>query len=64
MCVAASASELFCVAYLTNIESFYITLTFHFKCQIHVNSPARTNENQLKWEKVRFLLEMSEIKLI
>ena len=28
---------------------------------MHVNSPAWADENQLKWEKVRFLSKMSEI---
>ena len=34
MCVAANASELFCMAHLTNIECFLYFLTFDFKYQI------------------------------
>ena len=31
MCVAANASELFCVAHLANVELFYTILIVHFK---------------------------------
>ena len=34
MCAAANTSELFCMAYLENINASYGILTFHFKYKI------------------------------
>ena len=61
MCLAANPFELFCLTLLANINDFYSIRTFHFKFYIHAKSPACTDENQLKCEKVSFFSEKSEI---
>ena len=61
MCVAANASELFCMAHLSNINNaFYTILNFHSKYQILYKGKL-TVKNQFKCEKVYFRTEMSEI---
>ena len=65
MCAAVNASELFCMALLANIECFlyHSNLSFlNIKIHIHVNSSAWADKDQLKYEKVCFLSEMSESK--
>ena len=57
MCVAANASELFCMAHLANNERFlhHSNLSFlDYKFYMHENSPDWADEYQLKCEKVCF----------
>ena len=64
MCVVANASKLFYTANLANIERFlyHSNLSFQkYKFYTHVNSPVWVDKNHLKYEKVHFLFEMSEI---
>ena len=65
ICIAANASQLFCMTLLAYNGRFLYHLTFHFKYEIYmqVNSPALVDENQLKCEKVRFLSEMNGINI-
>ena len=61
MCVAANASELFCMAHLANIEWLLYSSNFHFKYRILYPCQLELTKINLSARRLRFLSEMSEI---